>query len=174
MQNTSLSIGQLFQDGKLAMAFGNHALMPAFAARTDLKWDVVGLPKSKLRVNSGGGSGYVISSRSQQKEAAWTFLKWLESPKGQAIFAETGVVVPARRSVGLASIFLKQKPAHNAEVFIQETESGRANPVFSGVQEVTRTINAALVPVWKGQSSAREAIAGVVPAVNTLLARPKG
>ncbi|MBI2936373.1 MAG: hypothetical protein HYY31_06180, partial [Chloroflexi bacterium] len=37
----------------LAMAFGNHALVTAFASTPDLKWDIVGLPRGKHRVNSG-------------------------------------------------------------------------------------------------------------------------
>ncbi len=169
IQRTSLNIGQLFQDGKLAMAFGNHALLPGFAAVPDLKFDVVGLPGQKTRVNAAGGSGYVISSSSKHKEAAWTFLKWLESPKGQAIFTETGVAVPARRSVGQADVFLKQKPPHSAATFLQETEMGRPNPMFKGIQEVSDLFNSAFVPVWKGQESASQAVSDVVPRINALL-----
>ncbi len=169
VQRTSLNIGQLFQDGKLAMAFGNHALVPAFAKIPGLRWDVVGLPQKVNRVNAAGGSGYVISSASKHKEAAWTFLKWLEGPKGQAVFTETGVMVPARRSVGQADVFLKQQPPHNAQVFLEETELGRPNPMFKGVQQVTSLFNEAFVPVWKGQMTAKEAIDEVVPRVDNLL-----
>ena len=169
VQRTSLGIGQLFQEEKLAMAFGNHALLPGFAATSRLTWDVVGLPQNKRRVNVAGGGAYVITSRSGHKEAAWTFLKWLQSPKGQAIFCETGIAVPSRRSVGQADIFLKQQPPHNAAVFLEETELGRPNPVFEGVQEATQLFNQAFVPVWKGQKPAREAIEEVVLLVNRVL-----
>lgn len=169
VQRTSLEIGRLFQEGKLAMAFGNHALLPGFAATPGLEWDVVGLPEGKIRVNVAGGAGYAITSESKAKEAAWTFLEWLESPKGQAIFTETGVAVPARRSVGQADIFLKQNPSHNAAVFLEETELGRANPIFENVQTVTRVFNEAFAPVWKGEKGAGEAIEEVVPVVDALL-----
>ncbi len=169
VQKTSLSIGQLFQESKLAMAFGNHALLPAFASSPQLRWDVAGLPQNKARVNVAGGSAYVISSRSRHKEAAWTFLKWLSSPKGQAIFTETGVVVPARRTVGKADIFLKQRPPHQAAVFLSETELGRSNPMFKGVQDISDRLNQALVPVWEGRESARDAVQRIGPEINRLL-----
>jgi len=111
----------------------------------------------------------VIAAGSRNKEAAWTFLKWLESPKGQAIFAESGIAVPARRSVGQANIFLKQQPPHNAAVFLEETERGRPDPVFRGGKEAQRLLDEALRPVWKGERSASGAVAEVVPDVNRLL-----
>jgi len=171
VQKTSLGIGQLFQEGKLAMAFGNHALLPGFAATPSLRFDVVGLPQHRRRVNVAGGGGYVITSESQKKEAAWTFLKWLEGSKGQAIFTETGIGVPSRRSVGKADVFLKQQPPHDASVFLDETELGRPNPLFEGVQEATRLFDEAFVPVWKGQKSAREAVEEVAPLVDAVLSR---
>jgi multiple sugar transport system substrate-binding protein len=170
IQRTSLGIGHLFQDGKLAMAFGNHALLPGFAANPDLMWDVVGLPKRKEAVNVAGGGGYVISRQSRNKEAAWTFLQWLENSKGQAIFTETGIAVPSRRSVGQADIFLKQQPPHDAIVFIQETELGRPNPVFENIQAAANMFNDAFVPVWRGHKDAEEAVTEVSPLVNQLLA----
>jgi multiple sugar transport system substrate-binding protein len=169
IQKTSLNIGQLFQDGKLAMCFGNHALIPAFAAKSSLKWDVVGIPAGKTRLNAAGGSGYVIPANSKNKEAAWTFLKWLESSKGQAIFTETGVIVPARRSVGHADIFLKQDPPHNASVFLEETERGRPNPMFKGIQGIQSALNESLVPLWQGKVSAETAVRDLVPRVNLAL-----
>jgi len=171
VQKTSLGIGELFSQGKLAMAFGNHALVPAFASIPGLKWDIVGLPRQQSQLNVAGGSGYVIPARSKNKEAAWTFLKWLESPKGQAIFAETGVIVPARRSVGHADIFLKAEPIVNASAFLEETELGRPNPMYPGVQEVSALFDEALVPVWRGEASAKQAISGLVPIVDDTLQR---
>lgn len=169
VQKSSLGIGQLFRDGKLAMAFGNHALLPAFAATPSLRFDVVGLPQHKRRVNVASGGSYVITGESQNKEAAWTFLQWLEGPKGQAIFTETGIGVPSRRSVGQADVFLKQQPPHDAAIFLEETELGRPNPSFQAIQETTRLFDEAFTPVWKGQKSAREAVEEVVPLVDAVL-----
>ncbi|MFQ6058038.1 MAG: ABC transporter substrate-binding protein [Anaerolineae bacterium] len=173
VQRSSLSIGRLFQKGQLAMAFGNHALVPAFAQIEGLRWDVVGLPRGKLKVNVAGGAGYAISSRSQHKEAAWTFLKFLESLKGQALFTEAGVAVPARRSVGQSEVFLGHSLPYNARVFLEETELGRPFPTFSGASQVMETFDRALKPLWRGQETAQEVIEKVVPKVNALLEAPR-
>jgi multiple sugar transport system substrate-binding protein len=94
MMVNSENIATLFKEGKLAMAFGNHALIPTFAQAKDLEWDVVGLPQHQRRANLAAGAGYVISAKTDQPEAAWTFLKFLSGVKAQAIFAESGVAVP--------------------------------------------------------------------------------
>lgn len=169
VQKSSLGIGQLFQNGELAMAFGNHALLPGFAATPNLRFDVASLPQHKRRVNVAGGASYAIASGSQNKEAAWTFIKWLEGPKGQAIFTETGIAVPSRRSVGQADVFLKQQPPHNAAIFLEETELGRPNPSFEGIQETTRLFDEAFVPLWEGLKSAMEAVEEVIPLVDAVL-----
>ncbi len=173
VQKTSLGIGQLFSEGKLAMAFGNHSLLPAFASSNGLRWDVVGLPRQKNRVNASGGSGYVIPSKSKNKEAAWTFLRWLESAKGEAIFTESGVIVPARRSVGRADIFLKQDPPHNAQVFLDETEIGRPNPMYKGIQNISSLLDESLRPIWQGKTSAKDAISKAVPTINLAISQIK-
>ncbi|MCL5961396.1 MAG: ABC transporter substrate-binding protein [Chloroflexi bacterium] len=171
VQQTSLGIGQLFQDGKLAMAFGNRALMAGFAGNASLKWDVAGLPQKKKRLNIAGGSGYVIASGSKHKEAAWIFLKWLQSPKGQAIFCESGVAVPSRRSVTQADVFVKQQSPQVASVFLEETEMGRPNPIFAGSPDVDALFDQIFRPVWKGERTAQQAITEAVPRVNAMLAR---
>ena len=91
------------------------------------------------------------------------------SPKGQAIFAESGVAVPSRRSIGEAPIFMQQQPEHSASVFIEETELGRPIPMFTGCQEVLALFNEAFVPVWQGLKSADVAIEEVTPGVNDLI-----
>ncbi len=175
-QLNSTAIAALFMEGKLAMAFGNHALIPAFVDAPDLEWDVVGLPQQQRRANLSAGAGYLISAETAHPDAAWTFLKFLSGPKGQAIFAESGVAVPARRSVARSEIFMRQRPPHNASVFLEETEIGEPNFSFPGANSTVSLINEALVPVWRGQQDAASAIRSVLPAVEEVVTenqRPK-
>ncbi len=169
-QLSSSDIATLFTEGKLAMAFGNHALIPAFAQIDDFEWDVVGLPQSERRANLAAGAGYVIAANTDQPEAAWEFLKFLSSPKGQAIFTEAGLAVPARRSVAQSDIFTNQRPLHNAQVFLDETELGEPNFAFPGADEIMALMNQALVPVWQGQQDAADAIQEVLPEIEKILA----
>jgi len=167
---TSGEIASLFAEGELAMAFGNHAMVPAFANIEDFEWDIVELPRQKRRANLAAGAGYVIAAESDQPEAAWTFLKFLASPKVQAIFAESGLAIPARRSVARSDVFLKQHPLHNAKIFLDEAEIGEPNFAFPGASEITALMNEALVPVWRGQQDAASAIESVLPQIKQFVA----
>jgi multiple sugar transport system substrate-binding protein len=168
---SSEEIATLFREEKLAMAFGNHALIPAFADIEDFEWDVVELPQRKREANLAAGAGYVISSTTQHPEAAWTFLKFLAGPKGQAIFTESGVVIPARRSVAEADLFMKQSPAHNAQAFLNGVEIGEPNPAFPGANEIITMMNEeVLPPVWRGEQDAASAIQAALPDIEHMLA----
>jgi multiple sugar transport system substrate-binding protein len=171
MMLNSENIASLFKDGKLAMAFGNHALVPAFAQVEDLEWDVVGLPQHEQRSNVAAGAGYVIAANTPHPEAAWTFLKFLSSFKGQAIFAESGIAVPALRSVAQSDVFMEQRPQHNAQVFLDEAEIGQPTPAFPGSNDIIELMNKALVPVWQGQQDAASAITQVLPQIEAILAK---
>ena len=172
-QLNSTDIASLFIDGELAMAFGNHALVPAFAQIDTFDWDVVELPRHKRRANLAAGAGYVIAANTAQPEAAWTFLKFLSSRKGQAIFAESGVAVPARRSVARSEIFVEQRPPHNAQVFLDETEIGEPNFAYPGAGEFMDVMNKALRPVWQGNQDASGAINSILPQINRILAESR-
>ena len=92
------------------------------------------------------------------------------SPKGQAIFAESGVVVPARRSVAESAIFLDQEPDHNARAFLGAVESGEPDPAFPGANEIIGIMNnEVLPPVWLGEQDAASAIQAALPQIEQIL-----
>ena len=161
-------MAELFREGRLAMLFGNHALVPWFTETPGLAWDVAPLPQNVARVNVAGGAGFTISRRSQQKDAAWTFVRFLAGQKAQAILAESGVITPARRSVREENIFLRQQP-YRADVFLAETELGRPVPNFPGVTEMYRVIDEGLAPVWAGQRRPAEVLRELAPRVRQTL-----
>jgi multiple sugar transport system substrate-binding protein len=163
-------IRDLFRQGKLAMALGNHALVPAFTEEAGLQWDVVGLPVGRQRANLAGGAGYTMSARSKHKDAAWALLRYLQGPKGQALFAESGVMVPARRSVREDNIFLRQQP-YDTRVWTEETEHGRPNLNAPVRAEIVPRIEAALRTVWRGERSAAQAIEAILPELKRAVER---
>ncbi len=170
-QLNSAEIASLFIEGKVAMAFGNHALIPAFNQIEGFEWDIVGLPRQERRVNVAAGAGYVIAASTPQVEASWAFFKFLTGPKGQAIFTESGVIMPARRSVAQSDIFIGQQNRYNAQVFLEETEIGQPTPAFPGSSDIMSLLNEAFVPVWHGQQDAAPAIQAVLPKVEAIIAQ---
>jgi len=166
-------MNRLFRDGRLSMVFGNHGLVPGFTETPRLAWNVAPLPREAVRVNVAGGAGYTISRRSQNKDAAWELVKFLTGTKAQAILAESGVIVPARRSVREDNIFLRQQP-YRADVFLKETELGRPVPNnFPGVTEMERVIGAGLQPLWQGERRAADVIAALMPRVRAAIGLPE-
>lgn len=164
---------QLFSTGRVAMVMTNAARVPTFL-EAPFSWDVAPLPTGPdgTRANTAGGAGYVMSSSSDDKEAAWTFLEFLAGPEGQAIFAKTGLAVPALNTPEANEAFLSALPETiDGQVFIDETANGVLFPVFPGWTEIESTI---VVPdldlVWNGEATAEEAIAAMVEPVDAALA----
>ncbi len=168
---SSQDIAALFSEGKVAMVFGNHALVPAFTQIKDFEWDVVGLPQHQRRGNVAAGAGYVISANTPHPQEAWEFLKFLSGPKGQAIFAESGLAVPARRSVAESQIFKKAGTPYNVQIFLDEVEIGEPDPAFVGFNEIMDLMNEqVLPPVWRGEQDAAGALKAALPQIEQIVA----
>ena len=73
----------------------------------------------------------------------------LAGPKGQARFAECGLITPARRSVGEVHIFLRRQP-YNLWAFLEETGHGRANLHPRRGDDLNALLDRSLLPVWRG------------------------
>ena len=154
----------LFREGKVAMIIDNHSFIPSLAETPGLAWDIAHLPRGARRANLAGGAGYAISAWSAKKDAAWTFLKFLEGKEGQALFAEAGVAVPARRSIREENIFFRRQP-YNFRVFFEETEIGVHNYYFQkadgsdmSANEMNTFLDEQLQPVFRGQARAADVL----------------
>ena len=170
--NNSDKIANLFTSRRVAMAFGNHSDIAVFGKTQGLHWDVVPLPMGKKRVNVLGGAGFVMNKTSTHKLQAWTFLKWLTGPVGEALLADTGVLVPARKSVREDNIFLRQQ-AYNTQVFLQETELGHKYPEFALSDSIDTLIDTELKPVWAGKATAAEVFAKLPEKVEPIFAKAR-
>jgi multiple sugar transport system substrate-binding protein len=161
---------KLFIDGKVAMVFANHSVIPAFSNTQGLEWDVVPLPMGKQRANVVGGAGYAIHKDSRNKAAAWEFLKFLSSELGQGFFMETGLVVPARQSIREDNIYVRNSK-YNWQVFTEETRLGRQYPEFRSSNNFNAMIDEALAPVWQGKTNAASALATLPAKIEPLLGK---
>lgn len=167
------STTELFSTGRVAMVMTNAARIPTFE-QASFAWNVAPLPAGPtgIRANSLGGAGYVMSSASNNKEAAWTFLKFVSGPEGQAIFAESGLAVPAYLSPETGAAFASAGPEGvDRNVFMTETANGVLGPQFPAWREIEQTIvTPGLDLVWNGEQTAAQALAAMAPLVNAKLA----
>ena len=73
----------VFQSGQAAMIIQNTSRVSGFnTAKMNYDVAVVPIPEGGKRWNPAGGAAWVMSAKSDNKDAAWTFLQWLQSADG--------------------------------------------------------------------------------------------
>lgn len=85
-----------FKSGKVAMAVGSRAGIPAVKGALKADWDCQVLPTINGNGTAGGGSyGMSISQTSKNTDAAWAFLAWFYDPAGgMKVAQEVGGTIP--------------------------------------------------------------------------------
>jgi multiple sugar transport system substrate-binding protein len=165
----------VFQSGQVAMIIQNASRVSAFNS-ANMNYDVVvnPLPEGGVRTNSAAGAAWVMSRDSDNKDAAWTFLQWLQSTDGsQRIYTESGEIFPALQSTARSDAFLGlDQPPANRQAFLTEGESAGVGRLgyFPHWNEMAGTIiNPGLERIWAGDASVEEAVADICEQVNTYL-----
>ena len=103
-----------FLFGKTAMTFGGSWYTPTLNQNAKFRWDMTYEPRGpKRHTTSSEGSGYAITSSSQQKDAAWIYLNEYISTAGQIfMWASTGRGSPSRNSAWPAYLHSRYAPKH--------------------------------------------------------------
>jgi len=165
----------VFQSGQAAMIIQNASRIPVFN-EAGLNYDVavVPIPEGGQRSASAAGAAWTMSSFSDDKDAAWTFLSWLQSTDGgQAIYTESGQILPALRSTATSEVFLGIDQPENREAFIIEGNNakvGRAG-LFPEWNELNGTIiSPGMATIWSGEASVEDAVAVICEGVDAYLA----
>ena len=84
----ALSGQDLFATGKVAMLWTGIWGVRGYMANPKLNFGMAQLPMGKQRGNSICWAGFAIYSKSQNKVAAWAFLKWITAEGGAQEFAK--------------------------------------------------------------------------------------
>jgi len=154
---SSSTIAPLFAGGQLAMAFGNHAVVPTFAKTPGLDWFVVGMPHfaGKKAVNAAGGAGYTISKFTKQPEAAFQLWDFMTGTFATQTFSAGNDVVPLNPQVLNSQAWLS-KPYN--KVFTAQTKIGHRLPSFANFFDILNAVDAKLQPIWIGEQTAAQAL----------------
>ncbi len=126
-----VGIPSLFIGGKLAMCvYGRWACLN-FKEIRDFRWNVAPLPRNKNKATVVLTVGYGISSRTKKPNDAWELVKHLTGIEGQTQVAQSGLAVPARKSVAQSPQFLRAPflPAFvDNRVFLETIGTARFAP----------------------------------------------
>lgn len=83
----------IFLSGQAAMRFGSRPTVSS-CIQNGIKVDFVAFPELPHPVVGMGCTGYAVTKKSNNKELAWDFLKFVISEEGQTAFSQTGDCVP--------------------------------------------------------------------------------
>jgi multiple sugar transport system substrate-binding protein len=126
-----------FANGRLAMLLSSRRSTPTFRTITSFDWDVAPLPRWEKPAGILHSDAYCLTAASDQKEVAWTFIEFANSPDGQRIVARTGRTVPSLKSVSRSDAFLDPaaKP-RSSRVFLDGIATIRRVPTVSTWPEI--------------------------------------
>lgn len=166
----------VFQSGQVAMIIQNASRVSAFNL-ADVNYDVavVPIPEGGQRSASAAGAAWTMSAFSDDKDAAWTFLSWLQSTNGgQAIYTASGEILPALRSTAKSDVFLgSDSPPANKEAFIIEGDNAKVGRAFlfpEGNELSGTIISPGMQTIWSGEATVEDAVASICTDVDAFLA----
>jgi multiple sugar transport system substrate-binding protein len=165
----------VFANGQVAMIIQNASRVSAFN-EAGLNYDVsvVPIPEGGQRSGTAVGAAWFMTSASQHKDEAWTFLSWLQSTEGgQELYTASGEIFPALQSTARGEAFLAAGvPPENREAFLVEAENatmGRAG-YFAEWPELAGTIiNPTLEEIWAGDSEPADVLPQMCDQMNQWL-----
>ncbi len=166
----------VFQSGQVAMIIQNASRISAFNA-ANMNYDVatVPIPVGGQRSAGAGGAAWVMSSLSDDKDAAWTFLSWLQSTDGgQAIYTASGEILPALKSTALSETFMGGDIPANRQAFITEGENAKVGRFgfFPEWNELSGSIlDPGLQSIWSGEATPEDVLPKLCADVDTFLSQ---
>jgi multiple sugar transport system substrate-binding protein len=166
----------VFQTGQVAMIIQNSSRVADFNVAKDLNYDVAAVPylKGGTRWNVNGGAAWVMSSKSQHKEEAWLFMRWLQSNGGgQNMYTKNGEIFPALRTVAGSSDFLNLGKPANRKAFLIGAEASKpgAFGYFPDWDELSGSvIEPQMERLWAGEAAPDKVAPELCKAVNKFLA----
>jgi multiple sugar transport system substrate-binding protein len=165
----------VFQSGQAAMIIQNASRISGFNA-ADLNYDVAAVPTPEggQRSASAGGAAWTMSSFSDDKDAAWTFLSWLQSTDGgQALYTSSGEILPALQSTAQSPAFMaiSDTPANRMAFIIegQNAKTGRTG-FFPEWNELNGSIiSPAMDSIWAGEGDPATVLPALCERVDAFL-----
>jgi multiple sugar transport system substrate-binding protein len=164
----------VFQSGQAAMIIQNTSRVSGFN-KANMNYDVTvaPIPKGGKRWNPAGGAAWVMSAKSDNKDAAWTFLQWLQSKDGgEKLYTERGEIFPALQSAANSPAFMTDQPPANKKAIVAEAAASGVGGFgyFPEWDEMEGTIiTPALQKIWAGEATPEQALPDMCKQVDQFL-----
>jgi multiple sugar transport system substrate-binding protein len=153
----------VFQSGQAAMIIQNTSRVSGFN-KANMNYDVAVAPISKggKPWNIAGGAAWVMSAKSDNKDAAWTFLQWLQSTNGgEKLYTERGEIFPALQSTANSPAFMTNQPPANKQAIITQAKASGVGG-FGYFPEWGELENSIILPalqrIWAGEAQPEQVL----------------
>jgi multiple sugar transport system substrate-binding protein len=159
-----------YERGALATLTGGRYTLPD-VRRLEMvdRTKILNFPHNAAPGTPVGWDGWAIFKSSQNKEAAWTFLKWLMSVEASEFYAEQGGTnVPVREDVAAGSSFLDDAP-EGTDLIATAIEFGTPVPSPDQQAQVDTEVNKGWEAAILGNQPVEEALGAANEAIQELL-----
>ena len=135
---------------------------------------VVPIPEGGQRWNAAGGAAWVMSAGSDAKDAAWTFLSWLQSTEGgEQVYTAAGEIFPALQSTANSPAFMTDQAPANKQAIIDEAAASGVGG-FGYFPEWGELDGSVIGPgmdlIWSGEADPATALPALCEQVDAFLA----
>lgn len=171
----------MFMTGKVAMCTFGRWMCMDFKDIKDFRWDVQILPMKSKRASTLFTVCYSIAAQTKHPEESWQLVKFLTGTEGQIAVAESGLAIPARKSIATTKHFLEAgviTQKINAQAYLKQVEYSRPAPTNPHWVEVNEELGRTMELVFttpadrKEKLTAKEAILKMQKEIETILSKP--
>ena len=163
-----------FASGNVAMMFeGPWGVAIQKQLNPKLNYDIAPLPAGKTTGTMVRGSLNTLTSQAQDKEAAWTFMRWMSGPKGIEMWAKGTGGFPARMDVANQDWF-KERTLFRA--FVTQMALPNAESPFlvmPNAVQMNKIMTTEVQNVVQGKKGAKQALDDAAAEWNKILASAK-
>ena len=93
-------VNQMFTSGKVAMMYQSTGSIGSIASAVDFDYETAFLPEDAKYATPTGGANVAMLSASKNKDAAWEFIRWMETdPQGALPFILQSGYLPFTKSM---------------------------------------------------------------------------
>ena len=164
-----------FMAGRTGMFLDSRRAVPTFRDIEAFDWDVAPLPQREQAAGILHTDAYCMAGAAPDKEAAWTFIEFANSPEGQAIVAASGRTVPSLVEVAESTAFLDPEvPPASSHLFLDSIPILRGVPVMAGWVDVEEVASDELERAFYGQATVDEAIGAMISRTAPFFAGEEG
>jgi multiple sugar transport system substrate-binding protein len=156
-----------FQNRRAAMMINGPWQIPLLNQdSSDLNWDVVVLPKGKQSASILGGENMGVTSGSQDIDAAWDFMTWMQKPENYIPYLKEVDRQPSRKD-------LADVPAWADDpilsVFIEQLKVARPRAYGPKYPEISEAVQEAIQASISGESDVASALSRAQSQIKPLL-----